>query len=60
MIKIDLKQDKKLILLFLIVICVGIIKYFIPALNPLQYAFLIFHIIIILSAKNEELIPMIL
>ena len=60
MIKIDLKQDKKLILLCLIVICVGIIKYFIPALNPLQYAFLILHVFIILSAKEEEFIPIVL
>ena len=60
MITIDLKKDRKLILLCLIVICVSIIKYFVPALNPLQYFFLILHIFIILSAKDEEFIPIIL
>lgn len=60
MIKIDLKKDIKLILLCLIVICVGIIKYFIPALNFLQYIILIFHICIVLSAKDNELIPILL
>ena len=60
MIKIDFKKDIKLILLCLIVICVGIIKYFIPTLNFLQYIILIFHICLILSAKDNELIPILL
>ena len=60
MIRINLKKDIKLILLCIIVICVGIIKYFIPSLSFLQYIILIIHVSIMFMAKDNELIPILL
>lgn len=60
MIKFNLKEDFKLIMLCAIVFLCCLIKYYIPSLNSVQFLFLLLHVGIILFAKDDELIPIIM
>lgn len=60
MIKLNLKEDFKVLILCVIVFSCCFVKFFAPFLHNIQYLLLIVHIGIILFAKDDELIPMIL
>lgn len=60
MIKFNLKEDFKLVILCTIVFLCCLIKYYIPSLNNIQFLFLLLHVGIILFAKDDELIPIIM
>ena len=60
MIKFNLKEDFKLIMLCAIVFLCCLIKYCIPSLNSVQFLFLLLHVVIILFSKDDELIPIIM
>lgn len=60
MIKFNLKDDFKLIMLCTIVFLCCLIKYYIPSLTNVQFLFLLLHVGIILFAREDELIPIIM
>lgn len=60
MIKFNLKDDFKLIMLCAIVFLCCLIKYYIPSLTNVQFLFLLLHVGIILFAREDELIPIIM